>query len=99
MHLSFNFYAFYIFAEKNYVSVTEKKKQQKESLSTVPEGWKEPTFTKEDAKGGVVAESSFATLFPKYREKYIKECWPLVKAALAEHVSLFFANQFYTDIV
>jgi ribosomal RNA assembly protein len=32
--------------------------------------------------GGVVDESSFSVLFPQYREKYIKEVWPLVKRAL-----------------
>ncbi len=45
-------------------------------------------FKEEDFKpehnphGGVVGESSFAVLFPQYREKYIKEIWPLVKKAL-----------------
>ncbi|CAD5117048.1 unnamed protein product [Dimorphilus gyrociliatus] len=47
--------------------------------------WKEPAFTKDDNPRGLVCESSFATLFPKYREKYLRECWPLVKKALAEH--------------
>lgn len=49
----------------------------------VPEGWKDKQFAPEDSPhGGVFAESSFATLFPKYREKYLKEAWPLVEAKL-----------------
>ncbi|XP_069760424.1 KRR1 small subunit processome component homolog [Narcine bancroftii] len=54
-------------------------------LLTVPEGWKETPFTKEDNVHGLLEESSFATLFPKYREAYLKECWPLVQNALSEH--------------
>lgn len=56
-----------------------------EDLLTVPEGWKDPGISKDDNPHGVLAESSFATLFPKYREKYLQECWPLVKKTLADH--------------
>uniref|UniRef100_A0A1I7XF95 KRR1 small subunit processome component n=1 Tax=Heterorhabditis bacteriophora TaxID=37862 RepID=A0A1I7XF95_HETBA len=47
--------------------------------------WDISTFTKEDNPHGLVAESSFSCLFPKYREKYIRESWPLVEKALGEH--------------
>uniref|UniRef100_A0A670JXG6 KRR1 small subunit processome component n=1 Tax=Podarcis muralis TaxID=64176 RepID=A0A670JXG6_PODMU len=54
-------------------------------LLTVPDGWKEPAFAREDNPRGLLEESSFATLFPKYREAYLKECWPLVQKTLTEH--------------
>jgi ribosomal RNA assembly protein len=46
--------------------------------------WKVEPFTKEDNPGGMLDESSFATLFPKYREKYLREVWPSVTRALKE---------------
>lgn len=46
---------------------------------------KVPEFKEEDNPNGMLEESKFATLFPKYREKYIREVWPLVQAKLTEY--------------
>ncbi|GFT94953.1 KRR1 small subunit processome component homolog [Nephila pilipes] len=42
-------------------------------------------FKKEDMKHHLLAESSFAMLFPKYREKYIRTSWPAVQTSLSEY--------------
>ncbi|KAF2092174.1 eukaryotic type KH-domain (KH-domain type I) [Saccharata proteae CBS 121410] len=48
--------------------------------------WKVKAFTPEDNAGGTFTEeSSFATLFPKYREVYLKEAWPLVTRSLEKY--------------
>jgi len=39
-------------------------------------------------KGALTEESSFATLFPKYREAYLREIWPHLTKLLASHVTL-----------
>ncbi|KAJ1728928.1 ribosomal RNA assembly protein krr1 [Coemansia biformis] len=69
--------------------VSNKKENAEErtdliDLSTVPEEdiKKALTFTPEDMPGPLLEESSFATLFPKYREGYLREIWPLVTQTL-----------------
>lgn len=47
--------------------------------------WKVEPFQEEDNPNGMLEESTFATLFPKYRETYLREVWPLVKQKLGEH--------------
>lgn len=44
-----------------------------------------PAFKPDDNPHRLLEESSFATLFPKYREQYLKEHWPLIQNALNEH--------------
>ncbi|RMJ28024.1 hypothetical protein PHISP_01139 [Aspergillus sp. HF37] len=45
--------------------------------------WTVQPFEADDNAGGSFAEeSSFMTLFPKYREVYLKEAWPVITRAL-----------------
>lgn len=66
-----------------------KSDSEDEPMSTEPvdNAWelKLPEFKREHNPNGLLEESSFATLFPKYREKYLKEYWPLIQKTLAEH--------------
>jgi len=41
-----------------------------------------PKFTEADNPTGTIYESTFPLLFPKYREEYMKEYFPLIKRAL-----------------
>ncbi|KAL3684521.1 hypothetical protein R1sor_002543 [Riccia sorocarpa] len=47
--------------------------------------WKLDKFDPKWNDGGMLEESSFSTLFPQYREKYLQEVWPLVTSTLKEH--------------
>eukprot|EP01066_Platyproteum_vivax_P020460 Platyproteum_vivax@DN8369_c0_g1_i1.p1 len=47
--------------------------------------WKIDEFTKDDNPHRLLEESSFSTLFPKYREQYIRQVWPEVKSLLSSH--------------
>ena len=48
--------------------------------------WKVESFKPEDNPHRLLEESSFATLFPKYREKYLQKVWNHVEHTLKEHV-------------
>lgn len=60
---------------------------EKAKIGLVENAWqmKLPEFKQEHNPHGLLEESSFATLFPKYREQYIRECWALVQKKLGEH--------------
>lgn len=48
--------------------------------------WKVDEFKPEDNKGGnFTEESSFATLFPKYRETYLREIWGTVSKTMEKY--------------
>ncbi|KAA3676197.1 ribosomal RNA assembly protein [Paragonimus westermani] len=62
------------------------KETEPNTYVEVPKDWKEPEFKPEDnVHGRLFALSSYVTLFPKYREKYIKEIWPALKKVLLEY--------------
>jgi len=70
---------------------TEKKKEKQKYRKEKPwdnetiDHWKMPACSKEDPLPAPLEESSFATLFPRYREAYIREVWPVVTKSLKEH--------------
>ncbi|MCO5582631.1 hypothetical protein L7F22_036529 [Adiantum nelumboides] len=47
--------------------------------------WKLEPFQPAWNEGGLLEESSFCTLFPQYREKYLQDVWPVVTKTLKEH--------------
>lgn len=60
---------------------------EKSHTAPLENAWqmKIPKFKAQHNPHGLLEESSFATLFPEYREQYLGQIWPLVEKTLAEH--------------
>ncbi|KAJ1018911.1 hypothetical protein NDA16_004714 [Ustilago loliicola] len=67
------------------VSKNKKHRKDKPWDSDSINHWEVPQFLPTEIKGPFLEESSFATLFPKYRERYLKEVWGHVTSALEKH--------------
>lgn len=68
-------------------TVSKKKKYRKDKPwdnDPTLDKFKIDKFEKGDMKHPLLEQSSFACLFPQYREKYIKEIFPLIKKRLKE---------------
>ena len=61
--------------------------------------WKVDEFRSEEVAGSFLEESSFATLFPKYREKYLREVWSIVTKALEVWQSRLKNYFFYFHVI
>ncbi|KAJ2489148.1 ribosomal RNA assembly protein krr1 [Coemansia sp. RSA 2050] len=74
-------------AWKLLVDGTVKEKVNAIDLAEIPEEEikKALQFSEGDMPGPLLEESSFATLFPKYRESYLREIWPLMTKSLEKH--------------
>ncbi|KAF8556270.1 hypothetical protein OG21DRAFT_1409394 [Imleria badia] len=73
-------------AEEPTKSSSKKHRKDKPWDTDDIDHWKTDPFLPADNKAGVFTEeSSFATLFPKYREKYLREVWSAVTRTLEPH--------------
>ncbi|KAJ1891666.1 ribosomal RNA assembly protein krr1, partial [Kickxella alabastrina] len=73
--------------ENNQTNKKNKQKVNAIDLADIPEEdiKKALEFKAGDMTTPLLEESSFATLFPKYRESYLREIWPLVTKTLEKH--------------
>ncbi|PVV00403.1 hypothetical protein BB560_005216 [Smittium megazygosporum] len=69
------------------MSAVETQENQEDINDEIQEvdKWEIPEFKKGDMKDPLLEESSFATLFPKYRERYLREVWPHVTKVLEKY--------------
>ena len=70
----------YAFSNSHFVQHDKPKPWDDDSV----DHWKVEPFRPEDNLAGLQEESSFACLFPKYREKYLREAWPSITRMLKE---------------
>ncbi|KAJ3114870.1 hypothetical protein HDU96_001531 [Phlyctochytrium bullatum] len=61
--------------------------------------WAIEPFQAEEIKDPFLEESTFATLFPKYREQYLKEVWPHVTKTLEKAAERILEDNIACDIV
>lgn len=73
--------------EEDVITLNKSKKYRKEKPwdSEEIDHWKIETFVADENAQPFTDESSFATLFPKYREKYLQEIWPHVTQSLNKY--------------
>jgi len=75
---------------KKSIPETKENKKKRQERSETEKTWDDPSidhwkyeeFKRGDMPAPLVHESSFATLFPRYREKYLRDMWPLVTKEL-----------------
>lgn len=74
--------------EKHTVKMSQSDSENEiDASKPIENAWelKVPEFKQEHNPHGLLEESSFATLFPQYREQYLRQIWPLVQKTLNEY--------------
>ena len=63
------------------------KKYRKDKPWDTPDidHWQLHEWNPDHLPGNLLEESSFATLFPKYREKYLRDVWPVITKCLEKY--------------
>ncbi|KAM0910343.1 hypothetical protein ACQ4PT_014234 [Festuca glaucescens] len=70
--------------EKNWRRKGKHDKEKPWDEDPTIDRWTVEKFDPSWNEGGLLEVSSFSTLFPGYREKYLQNAWPIVKGALKE---------------